>query len=234
MRFESRIRTLSTSAVAMALLLSACGGPDAEETATPSPPVEASAPVEPTEAVTSEEARPSEVVPEETPEPVPSSTRTGVATGVLEGEELNAAGVAWFDVVCSGATEASSFAQTTEPGMTGEEVVEAAVTTYQMMGTSVTATADRLGALDTAMNFENADAFAEEVRDIFYEVGQLMWDGTETVKTETFRNEEEFGTTIAEIEGSIMDAGGFDFGVSGLDPTITEAVSGQVPSCGSL
>lgn len=165
---------------------------------------------------------------------MPTSTREVVATGPLEGEELNAAGVAGFEVFCTGATEASSFAQTTEPGMTGEEVVDAAATTYRKMGTSVTATADRLGALDTAMNFENADDFAQEVRDIFHEVGQLLWDGAETVETETFKNEEEFGNAILEIEGAVVDAGGFDFGISGLDPTVTKAVSEQVPSCSSV
>lgn len=240
MRLSHRFRLLAASAAVSALALTACGGSSPEESALPSPPAEATETLEPTEAPDSQASAPSSETPpgapedQQSPAPIPSSTRAIVVTGALDGEELNPAAVAWFDVLCSGAAEASSFSQRAEPGMESEEVIAAAVDTYTKMGTSVTATADRMGALDTAMNFDNADVFAAEVQDIFTEVGQIFAAGAETVRTGTFRSEEEFGTTVLEIERAAMVAGGYDFGISGLDPTITAAVSEQVPSCATV
>ena len=239
MRLFPRFRVLAAAATVAALLLTACGGTSAEESGPPAASADATGTLEPTPAPDSQPGLPSADTPAEAPEdpspaPVPSSTRAVVVTGALEGENLNPAAIAWFDVLCSGAAEASSFSQRTEPGMGSEEVIAAAVSTYSKMGTSVAATADRMGALDTDMNFDNASVFAAEVQDIFTEVGQIFAAGAETVRTGTFRSEEEFGTTILEIERAAMEAGGYDFGISGLDPTITAAVSEQVPSCATV
>ena len=237
-----QFRQLAVAATASALLLSACGSPEPDETTSSPSAVQESettlasaTPTPDEEAATSEAASPSPAGSvEESPVAQPTSTRTPVATGPLEGEELNADGIAWFDAFCAGVTDAQSYANTSSEEQELDEVVELAGTTYRKMGTSVTATSDKLRGLKSDMNFENSDAFAAEVSDIFEEVGQVYWAGADNMESSTFSSEQEFTAAIEDVSSSIIDAGGFDFGIPTLDATVSTAVAEQAPACASL
>ncbi len=237
-----QFRQLAVAATASALLLSACGSPEPEETPSSPPVVQESEITEASAAPSSEEesATPEVASPnpaesmEESASAQPTSTRAPIVTGPVDGEKLNADGVAWFDAFCAGVTDAQSYASTSTEEQDFDEVVALAGTTYRKMGTSVTATSDRLRGLKSDMNFENADAFGAEVSDIFEEVGQVYWAGADKMESETFSNEQEFTDAIEDVSSSVIDAGGFDFGIPTLDETVSKAVVEQAPACASL
>ncbi|RMB61443.1 hypothetical protein EAX62_01950 [Tessaracoccus antarcticus] len=185
--------------------------------------------------MTTEEATPEESpIAEESAAPKASTTREPVTTGPLEGEELNAAGVAWFGAFCTGVAKATSFAGPDTTGMAIGEVTDTVVTTYQSIGGSFTETGQALAALDTAMNFENADAFAASSTSAVDEVGAVYTQGSETVAAGTYATEAELLKVVNATEASVVSAGGGDFGLSNLDDTVLASVGAQVPACAEL
>lgn len=237
MTTRSLRRSLAAAALASSLVLGACGTPDAEESEAPAPSeittepsetTETSAPAEePSEQAPSEEAS----VTEE-PAPAPGSTREPVATGPLEGDELNPAGAAWFSAYCSGVTGALAFAGPDTEGMEKDEVIQTAATAYQNIGNTFALVSDELVALDTAANFENSEAFFVEVTDIMDEVSMRYLEGSESVSTTEFAEVSDFTDQIAEIEEGVVSAGGDGFGLPNLDDSVQMALA-QLPACAS-
>ena len=219
-------RSLAAAAIVTSLFLTACGGTEPEETTTPTP----------SEAMTSEPME--SATPEETMEASPSETAESAApvvvTGPLEGEALNEAGVAWFTAYCSGLTTVLADSEPDTTGLGKDEVIAKVVETYGLMGGNFTAYSANLATLSDDMNFENSDAFAAEVSDIFKEVGQVYWAGADKMESSTFSSEQEFTAAIEDVSSSIIDAGGFDFGIPTLDATVSTAVAEQAPACASL
>lgn len=235
MTTSRRARALLATAAASVLILAACGGPDADAPTAATPTIEATEASGASEESTAQEPMPEESpAGEERPQPETGSTREPVSTGPLDGDELNADGVAWFEAFCAGVIEVQEYASTTSEDQDVDAVVALAATTYRSMGTSVTATSDRMRGLNSEMNFENADAFAAEVSDIFQEVGQIYWAGADTMETGTFGSEQDITEAAGEVSSAVLAAGGFDFGISTLDPSVIGAVAEQAPACASL
>lgn len=239
MRSPLRFHALVVSAATTALFLSACG-PDPDVTVSPSPIVESSRSSEPTEAAPSQEAVRTEQTAEgspagtETPQTQPMSTRDAVPAGPLDGEKLNAAGVAWFGTFCSGFTEASSVGQQDNSGMSVEETTDLILYTYESVGGVFRTMATELDVLDAGMNFQNAEAFSEETIDILYEVGTLYLKSATALTESGYPSERVLRDLVDRTGAWVTEAGGFDLGLAALDPSVLEAAQQQVPSCSFL
>lgn len=231
------MHSLAAAAIAASLALAGCGTSETEEAATPSTSIEATTEAMetsmPAEEPTTEKPAetPVEEIPtEEAPAAAPESTRDPVVTGPLEGEELNAAGVAWFDAYCSGVMEASLYTPDTA-GMSPDELKEAAADTYAKMSDHFAALAGELGSLDASFNFENSEGFATNATDIVTEISSVYADGSATVQAGDYASEAELVTVVTEVEENAVRAGGNGFGVTDLDDSVLEAVSTQVVAC---
>ncbi len=223
MRNPSTVHKFALAAVASTMLLSACVDSDPQSGATP--------PEEPT--ASAETVEPSDAAPEtqESQPPQPSSTRQPVDAGPLDGAELNEAGVAWFGAFCSGIGELSKFGVPDTEELEVAETADAVGTTYGNFGTGFEAAAEQLTGLDSDMNFENADAFANEAIESIGEVGSVYNTGAETLQSGSYSTEEELLVDVRQIETEAVEAGAGDFGLSSLDESVFDAVNAQVPAC---
>lgn len=193
-------------------------------------PIETSMPAEEPAQEESAEEPAVEASAEEVPAAAPESTRDTVVTGPLEGEELNAAGVAWFDAYCSGVMEVSFYAPDTA-GMNPDELKQAASDTYVKMSERFAALAGELGSLDASFNFENSEGFVINATDIVTEISSVYGEGAAAVQAGDYASEAELVTVVTEVEENAVRAGGSGFGVPDLDDSVLEAVSTQVGAC---
>lgn len=229
MRIRSTLVTLTISAVAGSLLLTACGETAADDSNTVSPTTEVASGLPEAPAEESSEGQASEQ--QESAPPQPTSTREPVLAGALEGAELNEAGIAWFGAFCTGIGALSAFGPPDTENLDVEETAEAVASTYMSFGEGFEATAVELGGLDSNMNFENADGFAAEAIASIEEVAAVYTTGAETVRAGTYAVQDDIIVDVRQIETDAVESGAGDFGLSGLDESVFEAVNTQVPAC---
>lgn len=223
-----RLRRTTLAAIALTALLSGCTQ-DAED------PTDAPM----TEATASETSQPEETAEETTGESEPAAsepaeTAAAPSTGPLEGEELSAEAVEWFDTMCVAFGSIGELAGPDTTDMSVEETQEVVVTTYSDLGSAFTTVSADLAALPDDFNFSESAPFTDHVEGVLEDIGQVYADGSEKVAAATYADQTGLVTEINTIESAAASAGGSDFGLSSLDPTVTDALQTQVTSCANL
>ncbi|MCC2593846.1 hypothetical protein LKO27_10565 [Tessaracoccus sp. OS52] len=176
--------------------------------------------------------------PTETPTVDPATTSTAEpapSSGPLDGAELSAEALEWFDTFCVSIASVGEVAgPSTEPDMDVAEVTDIVVQTYTDLGTILTTASTDLAALPDDFNFEGSAELTDHVESNLAAVGDVYVTGAETVSSAGYATEEELVAAINEIEAEAQGSSTPNFGLDSLDPTVIEAVGSQVTSCAGL